>query len=166
MKFLLVLAFCFFSSFFTFANSSGDDEWPSRPDIDEKVLSLLDASDFRKVSTEQEIKSLSKALTVANDGDPIYGICRVKLYWPVGFSEVRVYVSESSVDPLIVYISENQWMKISVDAGQKSITKVTFGRYEWKGVNDGTITNPIYNKGPKITESKNADDADDCLLEK
>ena len=147
------------------APSSGEEEEeePSRPDADGKVLRLLGISNFRKVSTEQEIESLSKALIVANGGYSQYGTCKIRLNWSVRNKEVRVYTSENSVEPFIVYVSEEReaWVKISVDVNQKKITQVVLGYYKWVDYNEGTISSPIYTKRPEITESE---DANGCSM--
>ncbi len=113
---------------------------------------IVSLDGLRELSKKQgEVIDLVEALTVANNGSVQYGKCYLGVL--VANEVIKVYINDKSVNPLITAITGTEWIKITSGESMRKIISVTFGKYIWKKVNNGTIVKPDYQMLRVVTSS-------------
>ena len=109
--------------------------------------------DGLKELSKSDVTNLHDALIIANNGNYRYGICNIN--WLTTNPDVRVYVDDNNVDPLIVALSDTEWLKFTSDQSMTQIVSATVGTYAWTRVNSGTLIKPDFQIVKTITTNLN-----------
>lgn len=118
-------------------------------DAVEEQLSLEGLVELSKA----DIVNLRDALVIANNGNATYGICQFDAL--VKNDKAQVYVDFNHVNPLIIAVTDSEWLKINSDATQTQIVSGSVGEWVWKRINIGTLIKPVFTKIRVITKNRN-----------